>query len=143
MNVASILAEKGSVVYTLSEGGSVMDAILRLREHKVGAMVVVDGDSSILGILSERDVVRAIAERGAASLSEKVSDLMTRDVVTCRKETSVSELMDQMTKGRFRHLPVVENGKLAGLISIGDVVKRRIAEVEQEAEHIKSYIAAG
>jgi CBS domain-containing protein len=142
MSVARILEEKGTDVFTMPPSTNTMDAVVALREHKIGALVVSSGDGKIDGILSERDVVRALAEHGQAALSKPVSDLMTTNVVTCSERANVPELMELMTKGRFRHLPVEADGKLVGIISIGDVVKRRIAEVEAEAEDIKSYIAS-
>ncbi|MCR9123795.1 MAG: CBS domain-containing protein [Phyllobacteriaceae bacterium] len=142
MSVARILEEKGSDVFTLSEDASILDAVRELGDHKVGAMVVADADHTIKGILSERDVVGAIAGRGVGALSEPVSALMTRNVITCTEDMAINTLMELMTKGRFRHLPVERNGKLAGIVSIGDVVKRRIAEIEQEAAEIRHYITS-
>ena len=142
MTVARILEEKGSDVFTLSEDASVIDAVRQLGEHNVGAMVVADANQSILGILSERDVVSTIAKRGVGALSEPVSALMTRNVVTCTETMAIERLMELMTQGRFRHLPVERDGKLVGIISIGDVVKRRIAEIEQEAAEIRNYISS-
>lgn len=143
MSVSIILADKGSNVFTLPPSTSTMDAVIALREHKIGALVISSGQNKIDGILSERDVVRAIANNGADALSSPVSDHMTSKVVTCTERAQVPELMDIMTKGRFRHLPVERDGQLIGIISIGDVVKRRIIEVEAEAEDIKSYISSG
>ena len=142
MSVARILEEKGSDVFTLADDASILDAVRALGEHRVGAMVVIDADRRIKGILSERDVVGAIAKRGAGALSEPVSALMTRTVVTCAQDTPINRLMEMMTQGRFRHLPVERDGRLAGIVSIGDVVKRRIAEVEQEAAEIRHYITS-
>ncbi|MEL6436569.1 MAG: CBS domain-containing protein [Pseudomonadota bacterium] len=141
MNVAAILSDKGGDVFTLKSDVSIMDAANALREHKVGALIVSDDTKTIDGILSERDIVRGVAERGAASLQETVANLMTRDVITCSEESTVSDLMELMTSGRFRHLPVVRGNDLIGIVSIGDIVKRRIADVEREAEEIRSYIA--
>ncbi|MDZ7823757.1 MAG: CBS domain-containing protein [Ahrensia sp.] len=140
MSVARILESKGREVYTLPPSTKTMDAVIALREHKIGALVISSGNASIDGILSERDVVRAIANHGAVALDQPVSKHMTAEVVTCSEATVVPELMDLMTSGRFRHLPVSRDGKLVGIISIGDVVKRRIADVVAEAEQIKSYI---
>ena len=142
MSVARILEEKGSDVFTLADDASILDAVRALGEHRVGAMVVVDADRKIMGILSERDVGGAIARRGAGALSEPVSALMTRNVVTCTQDMPINRLMELMTQGRFRHLPVERDGRLAGIVSIGDVVKRRIAEVEQEAAEIRHYITS-
>ena len=142
MSVARILEEKGADVFTLSADASIMDAVRELATHRVGALVVTDGGGAILGILSERDVVRAVAETGPSALHQPVSALMTRQVTTCREDHSVNELMEMMTRGRFRHLPVERDGKLVGIISIGDAVKRRIADIEHEAEEIRSYIVS-
>ena len=142
MSVARILEEKGSDVFTMPPSTKTMDAVIALREQKIGALIVSSGDGKIDGILSERDVVRALAEHGESALSKPVSALMTQNVITCSETANVPELMEIMTKGRFRHLPVATDGKLVGIISIGDVVKRRIAEVEAEAEDIKSYISS-
>lgn len=142
MSVSRILAEKGNDVFTLPPNTTTMDAVIAMREHKVGAMVIAGSDKKINGILSERDVVRALANKGRDALDEAVSAHMTSNVVTCNEAMSVHELMEKMTDGRFRHLPVEREGKLVGIISIGDVVKRRIAAAEAEAEEIKSYIAS-
>lgn len=142
MTVARILEDKGAEVFTLSPDASILDAVRELGERRVGAMVVTDDDLTIKGILSERDVVRAIAERGVGALSDPVSALMTRQVKTCTEDTPINQLMELMTAGRFRHLPVERAGKLAGIVSIGDVVKRRIAEIEREAAEIRSYIVS-
>ena len=142
MTVARILEQKGSDVFTLSEDASIMDAVRELGARKVGAMVVADASLTILGILSERDVVGAIANRGVGVMAEPVSALMTRKVVTCTQDMSITSVMELMTQGRFRHVPVEQGGKLAGIISIGDVVKRRIAEIEQEAAEIREYITS-
>ncbi len=143
MSVARMLEQKGSDVFTLPPSTNTMDAVIALREHKIGALVISSGDGKIDGILSERDVVRALANNGPDALSEPVSNHMTKNVITCTEQASVPELMELMTTGRFRHLPVARDGKLVGIISIGDVVKRRIAEVEAEAEEIRSYITSG
>lgn len=142
MTVRAILAEKGTDVHTLAPGGTLLEATRTLGEHKVGALVVADANRKILGILSERDIVRAVADKGSSALEKKVDAVMTKNVTTCSEETTVTELMAMMTEGRFRHLPVADNGKLTGIISIGDVVKKRMAEIEREAEEIKAYIAA-
>ncbi|MEN0000057.1 MAG: CBS domain-containing protein [Pseudomonadota bacterium] len=141
MSVSAILKEKGSSVFTLASTLSIMDAVAMLGEHKVGALIVSDNGETIDGILSERDIVRGVAHFGSACLQKSVADLMTRNVITCTEEATVSDLMELMTKGRFRHLPVVRGDKLVGVVSIGDIVKRRIAEIEREAEEIRSYIA--
>lgn len=142
MTVRMILDEKGRDVTTVSRETTLMDAARVLTEQKIGAVVVVDPDRQILGILSERDIVRAIAERGGEVMDQQVASVMTRKVVQCQEESSINEVMEIMTNGRFRHLPVAISGRLAGIISIGDVVRRRIQDVEREAEDMKAYIAS-
>ncbi len=143
MNVATILSLKGRDVATAKAGATLMDIAKDLATHKVGAMVVVDDVGGVAGIISERDIVRAVSETGAEVLSGDAGDHMTKNVVTCGMDDTVADLMERMTDGRFRHLPVVDSGKLVGIVSIGDVVKQRIAEAEQEAEAMRSYIATG
>lgn len=140
MTVARILAEKGPSVVTIQPNRSLVDAIHLLAEKRIGAVVVAEGDDVVLGILSERDIMRALAQSGAAAFDAPVSSHMTASVVTCSRSASVEDLMQIMTEGRFRHVPVVEDGHLAGLISIGDVVKRRIATVEAEHQAMRDYI---
>lgn len=141
MTVAAILAEKGRDVVTMAPEASMSEALAFLAEHRIGALVVAGADRRVLGILSERDVVRAIARHGAEVLNREVQAFMTREVVTCREDDTTYDMMEAMTQGRFRHLPVVEDGRLVGIISIGDVVKRRIGQVELEAAEMRSYIA--
>ncbi|QKV20552.1 CBS domain-containing protein [Oricola thermophila] len=142
MMVKHILADKGTNVFTLPVDASGMDALNALAEHNIGALVIASPEKKIKGILSERDIVRAIARTGTEALQRPVADLMTTKVRTCSEESTVHEVMELMTEGRFRHLPVERDGRLIGVISIGDVVKRRIMEVEREAEEIRSYIAS-
>ena len=145
MTVAAMLADKGREVTTITAAKSIADAVAVLAKHKIGALVVVEGGDRIIGIISERDIVRAIAAGAAAgagaALIEPVSSIMTRTVVTCSEGETIDSVMSRMTRGRFRHLPVVAGGKLAGIISIGDVVKARIQQVEHEAEEMRTYIA--
>lgn len=141
MTVRQILDEKGREVVTVSPTMSTEEAARHLAEHKIGAVIVTGVSGKIAGILSERDIVRAMASKGAAALSAPISSIMTAKVVTCTEEHTVNQVMELMTKGRFRHLPVEDHGKLIGIISIGDVVRRRIEDVEREAEEIKAYIA--
>lgn len=143
MNVANILADKGHRVVTIAGGASLLDTARSLSDNKIGAIVVSHDGLSVDGIISERDIVNAIARNDADILSEAVSRFMTAKVITCDDDDVVHDLMEKMTKGRFRHLPVVNNGKLDGIISIGDVVKRRIMETEMEADAMRQYIAAG
>ena len=142
MSVRSILASKGSDVFTLSRNATGLDAVKALAKYKVGALVVAGPGMTIEGILSERDIVRAIDRAGISALDLPVSEFMTSKVRTCTEDSTVPELMELMTEGRFRHLPVERDGKLVGVVSIGDVVKRRIEEVEREADDIRSYIAS-
>jgi CBS domain-containing protein len=142
MNVAGILKEKGGAVETASPGALLIDVVQTLTKLRIGALVITDENGAIAGILSERDVVRAVAQHGAKALHSTAKEFMTSPVVTCGTDESVSGLMNTMTERRFRHLPVVEGGKLVGIISIGDVVKKRIAEAEFEAEEMKKYIAS-
>lgn len=140
MTVQRILEEKGREVVTSTAATSLGEIARLLHDKRIGAVVILDGQA-IVGILSERDIVRALAVHGEAALSKPARECMTERVVTCRPEDTIDQLMQTMTSGRFRHIPVVENGRLAGIVSIGDVVKRRISEVEKEAEQIRQYIA--
>ncbi len=141
MTVSSILDEKGRKTFTLTEDTSVEAVLSVLAEKKIGAVLIVSDSGTIAGILSERDVVRALVRKGADILGDPVSAHMTRNVVTCSEADTINTVMEKMSMGRFRHIPVVDDGKLTGIISIGDVVKRRIEQAEKEAEDIRSYIA--
>lgn len=142
MTVKSILENKGRAVATIAPDASVGEAVKMLAEKRIGALVVTKPNGSITGILSERDIVRAVAAEAAAALKKPASAYMTAKVKTCREDHSIHDVMEIMTAGRFRHLPVEKDGKLAGIVSIGDVVKRRIEDVEREAESIRAYIAS-
>lgn len=142
MNVATILKAKGSDVATVNPDLTLADAAGLLTERGIGAVVVMEG-RRVLGIVSERDIVKAVARGGAEALKAHVRDVMTTRVITCSLNDSVDELMDSMTEGRFRHLPVIEDGELVGIVSIGDVVKHRIAETVMETEALRLYIATG
>lgn len=142
MNVATILKAKGYNVVTASPGMTLAEAARLLSEKRIGALVIMQG-RQILGILSERDIVKTVAYAGAEALERPVRDVMTSRVVTCSLNDSVNELMDEMTDRRFRHLPVVEDGELVGIVSIGDVVKHRIAETIMESEALRFYIVHG
>jgi CBS domain-containing protein len=143
MNVAAILKQKGRAVATIPPTLTLIEAAGRLAQRRIGALVVVDGQGEIAGILSERDVVRALAEVGAACLIQPVTEAMTHQVVTCRECDTLDELMSMMTARRFRHIPVVAEGDLVGIVSIGDVVKHHVAEIEMEATAMRAYIAHG
>jgi len=140
MTVRAILSRKGNDVITIEPTVTLSAAVKTLAEHRIGAVVVVGPDAQVAGILSERDIVRALAQRGPAALEEPVGQVMTRKVVTCAESDTVAELMERMTQGRFRHVPVVERGRLVGLVSIGDIVKHRLQEMEQESNALKEYI---
>lgn len=141
MKVSRILQHKGADVETVKPETPVMDVVSRLRQHGIGAMVVVDPDGSICGIISERDIVRALAEHSTDLSQLKTSDLMTAGVSVCSSSVGIDHIMRQMTEGGFRHVPVVDDGKLVGIVSIGDVVKARIRELEQEKSALQHYIA--
>jgi CBS domain-containing protein len=141
MTVKAILEAKGRDVFTMGPNEKLSEAIKLLAERRIGALVVTNGDRKIVGIISERDIVRALAKVGAAALDHPVREAMTAKVKICYEHHTVNELMEIMTTGRFRHLPVERDGLLDGIISIGDVVKKRIEDVEREAEDIKAYIA--
>ncbi len=143
MHVASILKVKGQAVETVRVDATLMAAAKRLSSKRIGAVVVTDKSGHIAGIVSERDIVHTLAKEGVASLDWPVSEIMTRDVLTCTAGDTIDELMSRMTARRCRHLPVVSDGALAGIISIGDVVKHHIAEVEMEATAMRDYIATG
>jgi CBS domain-containing protein len=143
MQVRHILQEKGRHVIIVAETVTVCDAAKMLSEKRIGVVLVKNGEVPLAGILSERDVVRAVAADGVEALSRPVSSYMTRNVATCSESDTVEELMEMMTRGRFRHVPVMDGDKmLCGLISIGDVVKSRIAETLNEANSLRDYISA-
>ncbi|TPQ40712.1 inosine-5-monophosphate dehydrogenase [Bradyrhizobium guangdongense] len=139
MTVRSILNTKGHQIMSVEPDAKMSAAIKLLGEKRIGAVLVMN-QSRLEGILSERDIVRVLGERGAAVLDEPVSAVMTRKVVTCKETDTVAEIMEMMTIGKFRHLPVLDNGKVAGLISIGDIVKWRVREYETEQEALRDYI---
>ncbi|WP_454646227.1 CBS domain-containing protein [Bradyrhizobium liaoningense] len=139
MTVRSILNTKGHQIVSVEPDAKLAATIKLLAEKKIGAVLVMN-QSRLEGILSERDIVRVLGERGAGVLEAPVSDVMTRKVVTCKETDTVAELMEMMTSGKFRHLPVIDNGKVVGLISIGDIVKRRVQEYESEQEALRDYI---
>jgi CBS domain-containing protein len=139
MTVRAILDTKGHQIHTVDPQTKLSEAVKLLAERRIGAVLVID-TGRIEGILSERDIVRVLGERGAKVLEEPVSGVMTRKVVQCRSSDTVAAIMEMMTTGKFRHLPVVENDRLVGLISIGDVVKWRVQESEREQEALREYI---
>ena len=141
MTVDHILRSKGGNVVTIDPDRSLSEAAQLLSERRIGAVIVSDSGRTVLGILSERDIVRAVAGRGADSLAQPVSHFMTQKVVTCTGRSAINELMEMMTDGKFRHVPVVEGADLVGIVSIGDIVKHRLAEVEAETRAMRDYIA--
>jgi CBS domain-containing protein len=143
MNVAAILKYKGRAVMTAPPTITLLDVAKRLALRRIGAIVVVDARGELVGIISERDIIRALSEAGPDCLERPVAEIMTRQVVTCRETDTLDELMAMMTARRFRHLPVVTDGDLVGIISIGDVVKHHVAEIEMEATAMRDYIAHG
>lgn len=142
MHVDTILQTKGAAVHTLGPSGTLADAVALLNAHNIGAIVITEGPTRIVGILSERDIVRQIGRNPTHALSLRIADCMTRNVVTAERTTTIDDVMERMTERRIRHMPVAENGELVGIISIGDVVKLKIAEVEHEAEAMRDYIAS-
>ncbi len=142
MLVSQILRTKGDLVFTATPTDTVGAICALLHSRRVGAMIVMDGDR-LAGIVSERDIVRALAEGGGAALTRPVCDYMTKDVLVAAPSETLNALLSQMTDRRIRHLPVCDKGRLIGIVSIGDLVKYKISEVEAEADGLKAYIAAG
>jgi CBS domain-containing protein len=140
MILEQILREKGGTVYSVAESASLKEAAELLDSRKVGAMVILNEGGALIGVISERDIVRAVARGGPAALKSLVSEAMTRQVVTAKPRETIEVAMDRMTDRRIRHLPVVEGGRLMGVVSIGDLVKWRIAEATAEVAAIRSYI---
>jgi CBS domain-containing protein len=143
MFVSDILAKKGGLVFTVSPGTTLAQVCQQLSTRRIGAVLVVDRLDAVAGIVSERDVVNALATHGTAALALDASEVMTRDVVTCDPDDSIDHVMETMTHGRFRHVPVVRRGELLGLVSIGDVVKARLEDIKHEADALRAYIVAG
>jgi len=140
MTVKAILSGKSHDVITVEASAKIEAAVHILAEHRIGAVIVTDQDQHIAGILSERDIVRSLAERGPSVLTESVGQVMTHKVVTCSESETVGGIMERMTAGKFRHVPVVERGRLVGVVSIGDVVKYRLNEIERETTALREYI---
>ena len=140
MTVGILLKHKSGSLVTIAPDATLSQAVASLAEHRIGAIVAIDDGGHLAGILSERDVVRILAEKGPDVLSDPVSSVMTRAVVTCTEDESIPVIMERMTRGRFRHVPVVERGRLIGIISIGDVVKHRVEEMERESAELRDYI---
>ena len=140
MTVSIILANKGRDVVSIEPTATLSATVALLAEKRIGAVLILGAGGRIAGILSERDVVRALAERGPGALTEPVSQIMTRKVSTCTENETVSSIMERMTEGKFRHLPVVDQGQLVGMVSIGDVVKHRLHEMERDSAAMHDYI---
>ncbi len=140
MNVKTILAAKGGDVISIEPTATLAAAVKLLAKHRIGAVVIRGAGDRLAGILSERDIVRSLSELGSAALDQAVGQVMTRDVETCSEDDSIADIMERMTLRKFRHLPVLTNGKLVGLVSIGDVVKQRVEEIESETEAMRDYI---
>lgn len=143
MTVQSILDGKGGGVISVSPEESVTSLVKVLSDARVGAAIVMDDSGRLVGIVSERDVVRVLGKQGLSAMELKVSEVMTAKVKTCTPEDSIDTLMARMTAGRFRHMPVLSDGRVVGVVSIGDVVKRRLNDLEFEAEQLKQYITTG
>ena len=143
MLIGQILAGKGSDVVTTRPDATVTEVARLLKAKRIGAVVVTDADGALCGIISERDLARGLADHGARLLEMRVAELMTSEVRTCSPDDGIEQLMQQMTEGRFRHLPVIEDGRMVGIISIGDVVKHRLQELETETHMLHDYIAGG
>lgn len=141
MTVRKILNLKGSDVVTISPEKRLLDAIALLTKHRIGALIVTVGNKEVVGVLSERDIVRLLSNKDANRFENTVASAMTAAVKTCKPDDTIKHVMQVMTAGRFRHMPVVDNNRLVGVISIGDVVKLRLEEMERESEHLKEYIA--
>jgi len=140
MTVKTILAAKGGDIVTIEPSANLAAAAKLLNKHKIGAVLIQGAGGRIAGILSERDIVRALSEHGADALSHQVAQVMTRNVATCGEDETIASIMERMTAGKFRHMPVVTKGRLVGLVSIGDVVKQRVGEIESESEAMRDYI---
>ena len=140
MNVKAILAAKGGSIISIEPTADLAEAAKLLSAHRIGAVLIQGAGGRLAGILSERDIVRALSEHGTAALALTVGQVMTRNVATCGEEDTVASIMERMTAGKFRHMPVVTKDRLVGLISIGDVVKQRVEEIERESEAMRDYI---
>ncbi|MGA2843587.1 MAG: CBS domain-containing protein [Steroidobacteraceae bacterium] len=140
MTVKAIVSRKGRDVVTIEPSATLEAAIAKLAERRIGAVVVLGTDRRVIGILSERDIVRAFAELGADALTKRLAQVMTREVATCGEAETAVSIMERMTTGKFRHIPVVEKDRLVGIVSIGDIVKHRLWEMEQESAAMRDYI---
>ena len=141
MHVAAVIKRKGSNVVSIAPDRTIAEAVSLLIENGIGAVLVLDGTGAIHGILSERDIINGLSKQGADALTQPVDALMTRDVLRCSPHDTIAEVMEVMTERRTRHLAVMENDKLAGLISIGDVVKQRLIDMDLEVETLRGYVS--
>jgi CBS domain-containing protein len=143
MTIHAILLSKGVTVHSVKPDDSLNDAVATLRKHRIGAALVIENSTMIAGVISERDVVRALGDHGASALDMPVHSVMTAPVITCHPDDSVASALSLMTTRRIRHLPVIDEGRLIGMVSIGDLVKKRIEDTEREAAALKNYITQG
>jgi len=143
MNIGQILKAKGRAVATARPDTTLLEIVKKLAQKKIGAIVIVGDGGEVAGIISERDIIRKLGERGPEVLGEPVSSSMTTNVISCAETSTLDELMEVMTQGRFRHVPVLEDGALIGIVSIGDIVKNHIAEVEMEVTAMRGYFVTG
>lgn len=143
MTIQAILLSKGVTVHSIKPDANLTDAVALLRQHRIGAVLVIENGTLITGVVSERDVVRALGSHGPSALDMPVHSVMTAPVITCHPDDTVASAMSLMTTRRIRHLPVIDDGRLIGMVSIGDLVKRRIEESEREAAALKDYISQG
>jgi CBS domain-containing protein len=143
MFVSDILSQKGGLVFTVTMATTVAQIAHQLGARRIGSVLVMADTDVVAGIVSERDLVRAVSQHGAAALDLEARQVMTHDVMTCHPDDSIDHVMEMMTTGRFRHVPVVDRGELLGIVSIGDVVKARLEEARHETEALRAYIVAG
>jgi CBS domain-containing protein len=143
MNIGQILKAKGRAVATARPDTPLIEIAAKLAQKKIGAIIIVGDNGKVAGIVSERDIIRKLGERGPSVLDEPVSQSMTANVISCSEASTLDEIMEIMTQGRFRHVPVIEDGALVGIVSIGDVVKNHIAEVEMEVTAMRGYFVTG
>lgn len=143
MHIGQILKVKGRSVVTARPDDTLQEVAVKLGAKKIGAVVVVGENGRVAGIISERDIIRAISVNGGEALKSRCADSMTRDVISCHEKSSLEDVMELMTRGRFRHVPVIDDDALVGIISIGDIVKNHIAEVELEVSVMRDYLASG
>lgn len=141
MHVKAILDQKGRSVVMMTASQSVQEAVKLLGEKRIGALLIASNEENLNGILSERDIIKAIALQGEAALLLPIEKIMTHHVITASEEEEVLSLLDKMTKGRFRHIPIMRGNEIRGMVSIGDIVKARLEEMAQEQTHLKNYIA--